>query len=58
MYHSNIPKLYLSILWILTSQAKQQRQEHDLLDLKIKAEREAMEARLQLEESRQKWARV
>lgn len=39
-------------------QAKQQRQERELLELKIKAEREAMEAQLQLEANRQTWARV
>ncbi|CAN9500428.1 unnamed protein product [Ophioblennius macclurei] len=38
--------------------AKQQRHERDLYELKIKAEREALEAELQLEENRQKVARA
>lgn len=42
----------------MTSQAKQQRHERDLYELKIKAEREALEMQLQLEENRQKLARV
>lgn len=37
---------------------KQQRHERDLYELKIKAEREALELQLQLEENRQKLARV
>lgn len=42
----------------MTLQAKQQRHEHDLYELKIKAEREALETQLQLEENRQRVARV
>lgn len=42
----------------MTLQAKQQRHERDLYELKIKAEREALEAKLQLEENRQRVARV
>uniref|UniRef100_A0A3Q3EFZ2 Centrosomal protein 350 n=1 Tax=Labrus bergylta TaxID=56723 RepID=A0A3Q3EFZ2_9LABR len=38
--------------------AKQQSHEHDLYELKIKAEREALEAQLQLEENRQRAARA
>uniref|UniRef100_A0A671YSY9 Centrosomal protein 350 n=1 Tax=Sparus aurata TaxID=8175 RepID=A0A671YSY9_SPAAU len=38
--------------------AKQQRHEHDLYELKIKAEREALETQLQLEENRQRVARA
>ncbi|XP_074523752.1 centrosome-associated protein 350 isoform X2 [Halichoeres trimaculatus] len=38
--------------------AKQQSHERDLYELKIKAEREALEAQLQLEENRQKAARA
>ncbi|XP_078141690.1 centrosome-associated protein 350 isoform X1 [Centroberyx gerrardi] len=38
--------------------AQQQRHDHDLYELKIKAEREALEAQLQLEESRQRVARA
>ncbi|XP_029938607.1 centrosome-associated protein 350 isoform X2 [Salarias fasciatus] len=38
--------------------AKQQRHERDLYELKIKAEREALEAKLQLEENRQKVAKA
>uniref|UniRef100_A0A3B3I0N9 Centrosomal protein 350 n=1 Tax=Oryzias latipes TaxID=8090 RepID=A0A3B3I0N9_ORYLA len=37
---------------------KQQRHERELYELKIKAEREALEAKLQLEENRQQVARV
>lgn len=43
---------------MLALQAKQQRHEHDLYELKIKAEREALEAQLQLEENRQRMTRV
>lgn len=42
----------------MTLQAKQQRHERDLYELKIKAEREALETQLQLEENRQRVARV
>ncbi|XP_070816331.1 centrosome-associated protein 350 isoform X1 [Chaetodon trifascialis] len=38
--------------------AKQQRHERDLYELKIKAEREALETQLQLEENRQRMARA
>ncbi|XP_022615991.1 centrosome-associated protein 350 [Seriola dumerili] len=38
--------------------AKQQRHERDLYELKIKAEREALETKLQLEENRQRVARA
>ncbi|XP_044054399.1 centrosome-associated protein 350 isoform X2 [Siniperca chuatsi] len=38
--------------------AKQQRHERDLYELKIKAEREALETQLQLEENRQRVARA
>ncbi|XP_041861601.1 centrosome-associated protein 350 isoform X2 [Melanotaenia boesemani] len=38
--------------------AKQHRHERDLYDLKIKAEREALETKLQLEENRQRVARA
>uniref|UniRef100_A0A3Q2XF97 Centrosomal protein 350 n=1 Tax=Haplochromis burtoni TaxID=8153 RepID=A0A3Q2XF97_HAPBU len=38
--------------------AKQQRHERELYELKIKAEREALETKLQLEENRQRVARV
>lgn len=39
-------------------QVKQQRHERELYELKIKAEREALETKLQLEENRQQVARV
>lgn len=42
----------------MTLQAKQQRHERDLYELKIKAERESLEAQLQLEENRQRMAMV
>ncbi|XP_029987194.1 centrosome-associated protein 350 isoform X3 [Sphaeramia orbicularis] len=38
--------------------AKQQRHEHELYELKIKAEREALETKLQLEENKQRVARA
>ncbi|KAM3876103.1 centrosome-associated protein 350 [Diretmus argenteus] len=38
--------------------AQQQRHEHDLYELKIKAEREALETQLQMEENRQRVARA
>lgn len=53
-----IDALYWPALWTLTLQAKQQRHERDLYELKIKAEREALETQLQMEENRQRVARV
>lgn len=41
-----------------TLQSNQQRHERDLYELKIQAEREALEAQLQMEENRQRVARV
>ena len=43
-------------LW--TVQAQQQRHERELYELQIKAEREALETQLHMEESRQRAARV
>lgn len=51
-------KQWTDLLSAPSPQAKQQQHERDLYELKIKAEREALEAQLQLEENRQRMARV